>query len=152
MKDYKILYFGLGIAAVLLYLKYMKDKPLKKEDIANKNVTPTTPMTSTTSTGGIVATTTEIIKEAFGQGAMTIQDIAKNKGNSGGGGYSRKPQDVPLREYKNTGVANPKLDIIYNADGSSSTLKKSFTSIDQACKCADNTTTNQLNILKNFNR
>jgi hypothetical protein len=139
MKDYKILYFGLGIAAVLLYLKYMKDKPLKKEDIANKNVTPTTPMTSTTSTGGIVATTTEKIKEAFGQGAMTLKDIAGNKGNSGGGGVSRKPQDVPLREYK-------------GADGSSSAPKKSFTSIDQACKCADNTTTNQLGILKNFGR
>ena len=150
MKDYKILYFGLGIAAVLLYLKYMKDKPLKKEDIANKNVTPTTPMTSTTSTGGIVETTTEKIKQAFGQGAMTLKDFAGNKGNSGGGGVSRKPKYAAPIEYKNTGVANP--EIIYNADGSSSAPRKNFTSIDQACKCADKTKTNQLDILKNFNR
>ena len=139
MKDYKILYFGLGIAAVLLYLKYMKDKPLKKEDIANKNVTPTTPMTSTTSTGGIVATTTEKIKETFGQGAMTLKDIAGNKGNSGGGGVSRKPMYAPPIEFK-------------GADGSSSAPRKNFSSIDQACKCADNTKTNQLGILKNFGR
>jgi len=139
MKDYKILYFGLGVAAVLLYFKYMKDKPLKKEDIANKNISPTTPMTSTTSTGGIVAATNEKIKSVLGQGAMTIQDIAGNKGNTGGGSYSRKPQDVPLREYK-------------AADGSSSTPRKDFTSIAQACKCADNTTSNQLGILKNFGR
>jgi hypothetical protein len=132
MKDYKILYFGLGVGAVLLYLKYMKDKPLKKEDIANKNVTPTTPMTSTTSTGGIVATTLE-------KGKMTIADIVGSKALSGGGSYSRKPQDVPLREYK-------------GADGSSTTFKKDFTSIDQACKCADKTTGNQLGILKNFGR
>jgi hypothetical protein len=132
MKDYKILYFGLGIASVLLYLKYMKDKPLKKEDIANKNVTPTTPMTSTTSTGGIVATTLQ-------KGKLTIEEIVGSKALSGGGSYSRKPQDVPLREFK-------------GADGSSSTPRKDFTSIDQACKCADNTTTNQLGILKNFNR
>ena len=159
MKDYKILYFGLGVAAVLLYFKYMKDKPLKKEDIANKNVTPTTPMTSTTSTGGIVATTLE-------KGKMTIQDIVNNTGLSGGGNRSRKPQDVPLRDYRKGGSTeyamrtfnkkndfdNPKVDIIYNADGSSTTFKKDFTSIDQACKCADNTTTNQLGILKNFNR
>jgi hypothetical protein len=132
MKDYKILYFGLGVAAVLLYFKYMKDKPLKKEDIANKNVTPTNPMTSTTSTGGIVATTLE-------KGKMTIEDIVKSTGLSGGGNRSRKPQDVPLREYK-------------AADGSSSTPRKDFTSIDQACKCADSTNINQLGILKNFNR
>jgi hypothetical protein len=132
MKDYKILYFGLGIASVLLYFKYIKDKPLKKEDIANKNVTPTTPMTSTTSTGGIVATTLQ-------KGKMTIEDIVKSTGLSGGGNISRKPQDVPLREYK-------------AADGSTSTPRKNFSSIDQACKCADNTTTNQLGILKNFNR
>lgn len=132
MKDYKILYFGLGVGAVLLYLKYMKEKPLKKEDIANKNVTPTTPMTSTTSTGGIVATT-------LAKGKMTIEDIVKSTGLSGGGNVSRKPQDVPLKEFK-------------GADGSSSTVRKNFSSIDQACKCADNTTTNQLGILKNFNR
>lgn len=132
MKDYKILYFGLGVAAVLLYFKYIKDKPLKKEDIANKNVTPTTPMTSTTSTGGIVATTLE-------KGKMTIQDIVKNTGLSGGGNRSRKPMDAPPIEFK-------------GADGSSSTPRKNFSSIDQACKCADNTTTNQLGILKNFNR
>lgn len=132
MKDYKILYFGLGVAAVLLYFKYMKDKPLKKEDIANKNVTPTTPMTSTTSTGGIVATTLE-------KGKMTIQDIVNNTGLSGGGNRSRKPMDASPIEFK-------------GADGSSSTVRKNFSSIDQACKCADNTTTNQLDILKNFNR
>ena len=132
MKDYKILYFGLGVAAVLLYLKYMKEKPLKKEDIANKNVTPTTPMTSTTSNGGIVATTLE-------KGKMTIQDIVKSTGLSGGGNRSRKPMDAPPIEFK-------------GADGSSTTFKKDFTSIDQACKCADKTTGNQLGILKNFSR
>ena len=139
MDKKKILYFGLGIAAVLLYIKYMKDQKLKKEDIANKAKSSTTPMTTTTSTGGIIATTTEKIKAAFGQGAMTIQDIAGNKGNSGGGGVSIKPQNVPLREFK-------------GADGSSSTPRKSFTSIDKACKCADNTKTNQLGILQNFGR
>jgi hypothetical protein len=139
MKDYKILYFGLGIGAVLLYLKYMKDKPLKKEDIANKNVTPTTPMTSTTSNGGIVAATTEKIKSAIGQGSMTLKDFAGNKGNSGGGGVSRKPMYAPPIEYK-------------GVDGSSTTPRKNFTSIAQACKCADKSNTNQLGILKNFDR
>ena len=105
---------------------------MKKEDIANKNVTPTTPMTSTTSTGGIVATTLE-------KGKMTIQDIVKNTGLSGGGNRSRKPMDAPPIEFK-------------GADGSSTTFKKDFTSIDQACKCADKTTGNQVGILKNFNR
>ena len=139
MDSKKVLYFGLGIAAVLLYMKYMKDQKLKKEDIANKAKSPTSPMTTTTSTGGIVATTTEKIKAAFGQGAMTIQDIAGNKGNSGGGGVSRKPMYAPPIEFK-------------GADGSSSAPRKNFTSIDQACKCADKTKTNQLGILQNFGR
>jgi hypothetical protein len=139
MKDYKILYFGLGVAAVLLYLKYMKDKPLKKEDIANKNVTPSNPMTTSASNGGIIGTTTEKIKAAFGQGAMTLKDFAGNKGNSGGGGVSRKPMYAPPIEFK-------------GADGSSSAPRKNFTSIDQACKCADKTKTNQLGILQNFGR
>lgn len=139
MDSKKVLYFGLGIAAVLLYLKYMKDQKLKKEDIANKAKASTTPMTTSASNGGIIATTTEKIKSAFGQGAMTLKDFAGNKGNSGGGGVSRKPMYAPPIEFK-------------GADGSSSAPRKNFTSIDQACKCADKTQTNQLGILQNFNR
>jgi hypothetical protein len=157
MDSKKVLYFGLGIGAVLLYMKYMKDKKLKAEDIKNKAVNPTTPMTSTTAatnpSGGIIATTTEKIKQAFGEGAMTVKDLTKKKNIGLGAGGIRR-QEGPLREYKNTGkntgVANP--DIIYGIDGVATSQVNDYTSISKACKCSDKTKTNQLGILQNFNR
>jgi hypothetical protein len=142
MDSKKVLFFGLGIGAALLYIKYMKDRKLKADDIKNKAVNPTTPMNSTTAAtnpaGGIVATTTEKIKQAFGEGAMTIKDLTKKKNIGLGGGGIRR-QEGPLREYK-------------GADGVASSQVNDYTSISKACKCSDKTQTHQLGILQNFNR
>ena len=141
MDSKKVLFFGLGIGAALLYMKYMKDKKLKADDIKNKAVNPTTPMTTnaaaTNPAGGIVNTTTEKIKQAFGEGAMTIKDLTKKKNIGLGAGGIRR-QEVPLREYK-------------GADGTGGGVND-YTSISKACKCSDRTKTNQLGILQNFNR
>jgi hypothetical protein len=143
MDSKKVLYFGLGIGAALLYIKYMNDRKLKAEDIKNKEVKPTTPMNSTTAatnpSQGIVATTTEKIKQAFGEGAMTINDLTKGRKNIGLGAGGIKQQDVTLREYK-------------GADGVATSQVNDYTSISKACKCSDKTKTHQLGILQNFNR
>ena len=143
MDSKKVLFFGLGIGAALLYMKYMKDKKLKADDIKNKAVNPTTPMmtsaAATNPAGGIVATTNALIEKAVGKGSMMVGDLTRQgKRSSGGGGTSRKPMEVPLREYK-------------GADGTSGGVND-YTSISKACKCSDRTKTNQLGILQNFNR
>jgi hypothetical protein len=159
MDSKKVLYFGLGLGAALLYMKYMKDRKLKADDIKNKAVNPTTPMTTsaaaTNPAMGIVDKAIINIEKAVGKGSMMVGDLTKQgKRSSGGGGYSRKPMDVPLREYKNTGkntgVANP--DIIYGVDGVATSQVNDYTSISKACKCSDKTNTHQLGILQNFNR
>lgn len=142
MDSKKVLYFGLGLGAALLYMKYMKDRKLKTDDIKNKAVNPTTPMTTsaaaTNPSGGIVATTTEKIKQAFGEGAMTIKDLTKKKNIGLGAGGIRR-QEVPLKEYK-------------AADGVATSQVNDYTSISKACKCSDKTNTHQLGILQNFGR